>query len=110
MPRTNRVPELSDAEEAEVQAGIEADPENPEWTVEDFKQVRPFAEVFPELAASWRRTRGPQKAPTKKLVSLRLSPEVLEHFKAGGPGWQSRINDTLIAAVRRERRKARRSA
>jgi len=25
--------------------------------------------------------RGPQKAPTKKLVSLRLSAEVVEHFK-----------------------------
>jgi len=26
--------------------------------------------------------RGPQKAPTKKLISLRLSPDVIEHFKS----------------------------
>jgi uncharacterized protein (DUF4415 family) len=45
--------------------------------------------------------RGPQKAPTKKLVSLRLAPEVLEHFKAGGPGWQTRIEQTLREAVKR---------
>jgi len=45
--------------------------------------------------------RGPQKAPTKKLVSLRLSPEVIEHFKAGGPGWQTRIERTLMEAVKR---------
>jgi len=45
--------------------------------------------------------RGPQKAPTKKLVSLRLSPEVIEHFKAGGPGWQTRIERTLLEVVRR---------
>jgi uncharacterized protein (DUF4415 family) len=45
--------------------------------------------------------RGPQKAPTKKLVSLRLAPEVIEHFKAGGPGWQTRIERTLIEAVKR---------
>jgi uncharacterized protein (DUF4415 family) len=45
--------------------------------------------------------RGPQKAPTKKLVSLRLSPEVLEHFKAKGPGWQTRIDETLKAAIHR---------
>jgi uncharacterized protein (DUF4415 family) len=45
--------------------------------------------------------RGPQKAPTKKLVSLRLSPEVLAHFKAGGPGWQTRIDNTLLKAIRK---------
>ena len=45
--------------------------------------------------------RGPQKAPTKKLVSLRLSPEVVEHFKAGGPGWQTRIDKTLREAIRK---------
>ncbi len=46
--------------------------------------------------------RGPQKAPTKKLVSLRLSPEVIEHFKAGGPGWQTRIEKVLAETVKRE--------
>jgi uncharacterized protein (DUF4415 family) len=45
--------------------------------------------------------RGPQKAPTKKLVSLRLSADVIEHFKAGGPGWQTRIERTLVEAVKR---------
>ena len=39
--------------------------------------------------------RGPQKAPTKIPVSIRLSPEVVKHFKAKGPGWQSRIDDAL---------------
>lgn len=45
--------------------------------------------------------RGPQKAPTKKLVSLRLSPEVLTYFRSTGEGWQSRIDDALrkIAGV-----------
>jgi uncharacterized protein (DUF4415 family) len=45
--------------------------------------------------------RGPQKAPTKKLVSLRLSPEVVEHFKSGGRGWQTRIDSTLREAIRK---------
>jgi uncharacterized protein (DUF4415 family) len=47
--------------------------------------------------------RGPQKAPTKRLVSLRLSPEVLEHFKATGPGWQTRIDQTLKSAIRKKK-------
>lgn len=45
--------------------------------------------------------RGPQKTPTKKLVSLRLSPEVIEHFKADGPGWQTRIERTLLESIKR---------
>jgi len=45
--------------------------------------------------------RGPQKAPTKKLVSLRLPPEVIEHFKADGPGWQTRIERTLLESIKR---------
>jgi uncharacterized protein (DUF4415 family) len=73
---------------------------NPEWTREDFAKARPFAEVFPELAASVRRGRGPNKAPTKKLVSLRLSPDVLEHYRSKGPGWQTKIDDTLRKAAK----------
>ena len=45
--------------------------------------------------------RGPQKAPTKKLVSLRLSPEVIDHFKATGRGWQTRIDGALLESIRK---------
>ena len=31
----------------------------------------------------------------KEMVSLRLDRDVLDHFQAGGPGWQDRINDAL---------------
>jgi uncharacterized protein (DUF4415 family) len=43
--------------------------------------------------------RGKQKVPTKVPVSLRLDREALERFKAGGPGWQSRINETVRKAA-----------
>jgi uncharacterized protein (DUF4415 family) len=39
--------------------------------------------------------RGPQLAPTKTLVSVRYSPEVIAFFKAGGAGWQARMDDAL---------------
>lgn len=45
--------------------------------------------------------RGPQKAPTKKLVSLRLSPEVIDHFKSSGPGWQTRIDGALLESIKK---------
>jgi uncharacterized protein (DUF4415 family) len=76
--------------------------DNPELTKADFANARPFSEVFPDLTASIRRGRGPNKSPTKKLVSLRLSAEVIEHFKSTGSGWQSRIDETLRKAVKRK--------
>jgi len=75
--------------------------DNPELTKADIANAKPFSEVFPDLAASIRKSRGPNKSPTKKLVSLRLSPEVIEHFKSTGSGWQSRIDETLRKAVKR---------
>jgi uncharacterized protein (DUF4415 family) len=54
-----------------------------------------------------RRGRPPLDRP-KEAVKLRLSPEVLDHFRAGGPGWQTRINATLEKAVAREKRAAKR--
>ena len=98
MTKKRKARTLSDAEEKRIQAGIAADPDNPEWTAEDFRRARPFAEVFPEFAES-RRVRGPQKEPTKVAVSLRLSRDVVERFKAGGPGWQTRMDEALKKAA-----------
>jgi uncharacterized protein (DUF4415 family) len=39
--------------------------------------------------------------PTKKLVSLRLSPEVINHFRSTGPGWQTRIDSALLKSIRK---------
>jgi uncharacterized protein (DUF4415 family) len=69
--------------------------DNPELSDEQLAKAKPFAEALPELAAPIRRGRGPNKAPTKKLVSLRLSGQVIEKYKAAGPGWQSRIDQDL---------------
>lgn len=75
------------------------DVDSPELTDEQLAQGRPFAEVFPELMESIRRSRGrPAIANPRKHVSLRLDPEVIEKFKATGKGWQSRINEVLKSA------------
>src|SRR3954453_1039486 len=71
------------------------DVQSPELTAEQIAKAKRFAEVFPELPPSIRKGRGPNKAPTKKLVSLRLSGQVIAAYKAGGPGWQSRIDADL---------------
>ncbi len=64
-------------------------------------------EDIPELDEEWfdranlyigsklvRRGRPPSVNP-KRQVTLRLDAEVLEAFKAGGKGWQTRINKAL---------------
>lgn len=77
--------------------------DNPPLTDEELASMRPFAEVFPELAASIQRTRGAQKAPTKELISLRIDRDTLAAWRATGPGWQGRINEVLRAAVQSKR-------
>lgn len=64
----------------------------------------------PELTDEWfekadfiigrkviRRARPP--GSSKKLVSLRLDQTIIDHFRATGPGWQSRINEALRKAA-----------
>jgi uncharacterized protein (DUF4415 family) len=77
-----------------TQADLDAVSDNPEWTEDDFAKAVPFAKAFPELARTIR-SRGPQKAPTKVSTTIRLSREVIDHFRATGPGWQSRIDSAL---------------
>jgi uncharacterized protein (DUF4415 family) len=54
--------------------------------------------------------RGPQVAPTKQLVSVRYSPEVLQYFKASGNGWQTRMNEALLEWVHKRSARSRSGA
>jgi uncharacterized protein (DUF4415 family) len=79
--------------------------DNPEWTDEELANARPAREVLPpaffEALARKRGQRGLQKAPTKVAISIRLSKDVIDAFKADGPGWQARMDEALRAVVRR---------
>lgn len=91
---------------AELPPLVGEDGEVRELTVEDFKCFRPSSD-FPELVEAFERARGqrgPQKAPVKDRIGLRLDHSVVEYFRATGPGWQSRINDILARHVKRNPR------
>ena len=77
------------------------DLDNPEWTKADFaKAGRPNAVLPADVFAAFpRTTRGAQKTPTKVPLSIRLSPEVVAHYKGTGPGWQTRIDEDLKKAA-----------
>lgn len=76
------------------------DPDNPEWTVEDFRRATGPESLSSTELAAFPRTRGRPRVNAPKLaVSLRLSPAVVNHFRETGKGWQARINDTLEAAI-----------
>ena len=75
------------------------DDENPGLTEADFAQMRPAREVVPTVVEAYLQgklgVRGPQKAPTKEQINIRLSQSVLESFRATGDGWQTRIDEAL---------------
>jgi uncharacterized protein (DUF4415 family) len=77
------------------------DSDNPSWRAEDLAIAKPASEVLTQLfsaerAQSLLTPRGRPKADvTKVRVGIRLSPEVIDHFKASGDGWQTRIDAAL---------------
>jgi uncharacterized protein (DUF4415 family) len=87
---------ISDAEDAAIREAVAADRDSFLLDERMFARMRPAVEIAPELVRRARGQRGPQKSkPVKTLVSLRLDPDVIEHFRSRGPGWQSRLNQAL---------------
>ncbi len=85
-------------------APIPYEPEDGPYDPNDSEAARDWlvgADLIKKGKLVRRGKRGPQKTPTKKLVSLRLSPEVIDHFKSAGPGWQTRIDSTLLESIKR---------
>jgi uncharacterized protein (DUF4415 family) len=75
--------------------------ENPEWTKRDFAKAKPASEVLPpEVMAQFKNKGGrPRSENPKEAVKLRIDADVLAKFRESGPGWQTRINGILRAAV-----------
>ncbi|WP_248885163.1 BrnA antitoxin family protein [Acidithiobacillus acidisediminis] len=71
----------SPEEDEAIQRGIEADPDTQELSPMQFRQLK---------------LKGrPPAAVTKEKISIRLSPHVVERFRASGPGWQGRMDAAL---------------
>lgn len=72
-----------------------------ELTREDFRQVRPMREADPEFVARWeqeQRRRGRPLGRSKAPVTISLDARLLAALRKSGKGWQTRVNDLLMAA------------
>ncbi|MDE2691739.1 MAG: BrnA antitoxin family protein [Acidobacteriota bacterium] len=59
-------------------------------------------EGWPEKFAKAPVRRGrPPLAKPKVSTTIRLSQDVIDHFRAGGRGWQTRINEALRDWIKR---------
>jgi uncharacterized protein (DUF4415 family) len=79
------------------------DPDDaPEWTQDQFDsaEIRFGNHIIrPANGTLIKAGRPPLGMTPKQQVTLRLDPDVIDAFRSGGPGWQSRINAALRSAV-----------
>jgi uncharacterized protein (DUF4415 family) len=90
----DRVRKAADSDEA-----IPYDPEDGPYDPNDEAATERY---WNEATVRYRGQRGPQKTRTKEMISIRLSREVLDYFRATGEGWQGRIDEILKAAIQRK--------
>lgn len=86
---------------------IDEDGEVGDLSEVDMSLFRPAHEVLPLALQKTlgMRPRGPQKSPKKVPTTIRLSPEVMEYFRASGDGWQSRVDGVLREYVAQHTRR-----
>lgn len=71
-------------EDAAITAAAMSDPDALPYTDAEWAAVKPVLKRGRPLAAM-----------TKERITIRLSPEVLDRFRATGPGWQTRVDAAL---------------
>lgn len=88
MPKLKRGTIIPSAkEEAAIAKGIDSDPDTFEPSAADWKKLKPHGRIG-----------RPRASVTKERITIRLSRDVVNHFRAPGPGWQTRIDDVLKKA------------
>lgn len=64
------------------------------------REYRELPELTDEMLAQGRVNKGgrPRSENPRKLISIRLPENVIERWRATGPGWQTRMADQLTKA------------
>ena len=90
-------------EETAINVGIAKDPDAAIPTDEEFAQMRPMAEVFPEFVEAHRAGKiklPPQPPVVKMREEVVLDSDIVAFFERLDPHWQkSRLNDFLRTVI-----------
>ncbi|CAM3878061.1 BrnA antitoxin family protein [Castellaniella denitrificans] len=71
------------------------DDDSPEWIETDMRTAVRLDGLPESLQRKLRGQRGLQKAPRKIQTVVRYDVDIIDAFKAGGAGWQTRMNQAL---------------
>ena len=108
--RRVRIVHPTPEEDAEIARQIAENPDEREWTDEDWANAKTIEELFPE-AAKWHRERKAAfEAGLLENVTITLDRETVNWFKAqtgedgetGGTKWMMLVEKTLREHVRRQ--------
>lgn len=113
MPKTKlNITIPTDKEDVAITAAALGDPDCPpldEHFWENAKTGEELAKTDPVIAKlidaqkkgtlTARPMGRPKKDNPKQATTIRLSPEVIDFFKRGGKGWQTRINNALLEYI-----------
>jgi uncharacterized protein (DUF4415 family) len=85
MPKLKRETLLpTPAEDAAITSAARSDPDARPFTDRQWERIKPRVRVG-----------RPPAAVTKERITIRLSREVVERFRASGAGWQTRMDAAL---------------
>lgn len=89
----------TDKEDATLTDAAMHDEDNPPLSDAQLARLSPASEVLPPalFAALVAMNKGgrPKAEQTKKAVTVRYDDDIIAQFKAGGKGWQTRMNNAL---------------
>ncbi len=72
------------------------DQDNPEWTDDEVARSLSFPDLDPRLQDRLSNSRAASRQETSRTrISVRLSKDVLDFFRASGKGWQIRMDKVL---------------
>jgi uncharacterized protein (DUF4415 family) len=90
-----QIRELTQEEDNAIRTAALSDPDAHPLTDAQLAQMRPAREVMPARTLAAFRRAGRPPGSAKESTTIRFDMSVLAAFRAGGPGWQTRMNNAL---------------
>ena len=108
--KTGRIVRNTAEEEAEIARQIAENPDEAEWTDEDWANAKSTEELSPKAAKAARKRQADLDAGRTEYITLLLDHDTINWFKAqtgengdtGGTSWMNLAEKTLQEHARRE--------